>query len=107
MKDNKREINWAMYSEEKRELHDYYLSLGYDERTAAVLALFTFGDGGRRGAVRIDRLYEELLGRGSADHDDDPMPRSFRRRSRRCRSGPYSGRTARRGAGTASSPSVT
>ena len=78
MKDNKREINWAMYSEEKRELHDYYLSLGYDERTAAVLALFTFGDGGRRGAVRIDRLYEELLGRGSADHDDDPMPRSFR-----------------------------
>ena len=50
MKDNKREINWAMYSEEKRELHDYYLSLGYDERTAAVLALFTFGDGGRRGA---------------------------------------------------------
>ena len=78
MKDNKREINWAMYSEEKRELHDYYLSLGYDERTAAVLVLFTFGDGGRRGAVRIDRLYEELLGRGSADHDDDPMPRSFR-----------------------------
>ena len=69
MKDNKREINWAMYSEEKRELHDYYLSLGYDERTAAVLALFTFGDGGRRGAVRIDRLYEELLGSGSAHGD--------------------------------------
>ena len=77
MKDSKREINWSMYSEEKRELHDYYLSLGYDERTAAVLALFTFGHRRRRGAVRIDRLYEELLGRGCADHDDDPVPRSF------------------------------
>ena len=55
MKENKREIDWTKYPEEKRELYGYYRSLGYDERTASVLTLFTFGNGGWR-AVKIDRL---------------------------------------------------
>ena len=76
MKDKKREIDWTGYPEEKRELYGYYRGLGYDERTAAALTLFTFGDGGRR-PVKIDRLYEEILRRGSADHDEDPIPRCF------------------------------
>jgi len=73
MKENKREIDWTKYPEEKRELHGYYRSLGYDERTASVLTLFTFGNGGWR-AVKIDRLYEAILERGSADYDEGPMP---------------------------------
>ena len=76
MKDNGREIDWTEHPEEKRELYGYYRSLGYDGRTAAVLALFTFGDGGWR-TVKIDRLYEALTERRCSDYDDEPMPRSI------------------------------
>ena len=49
-------INWNTRSEEERNYYDYYLSLGYDEQTAAVLALFTYGEKRYKG-LTIDTLY--------------------------------------------------
>ena len=49
-------IDWNTRSEEERNYYDYYLSLGYDEQTAAVLALFTYGEKRYKG-LTIDTLY--------------------------------------------------
>ena len=47
-------------AKEKREpFYNYYLRLGYDHRTAACLALFTYGDY-RFEAFSMDQLYETL-----------------------------------------------
>ena len=43
----------------KKEYYDYYLSLGYDHKTAAVLALFTYGEY-RYKSLSIDDLYETI-----------------------------------------------
>ena len=40
---NKKKINWGLRSEEERQRYNYYTSLGFDDRTATVLALFTYG----------------------------------------------------------------
>ena len=40
----KNKINWAFRSEEERERYNYYTSLNYDDLTATVLALYTYGD---------------------------------------------------------------
>ena len=37
-------INWGLRSEEERQRYNYYTSLNYDDKTATVLALFTYGD---------------------------------------------------------------
>ena len=55
-----KEINWNSRSKEEREYYDYYLSLGYDERTAAVLALFTYGQR-RFSNMTIDELYQKII----------------------------------------------
>ena len=62
-----RTINWNKYHAGEKERYDYYLSLGYDEHTAAVLAIVTFGK--RRYERRdIEELYETLLAQ------EDPSP---------------------------------
>lgn len=62
-----RTINWNRYHAGEKERYDYYLSLGYDEHTAAVLAIVTFGK--RRYERRdIEELYETLLAQ------EDPSP---------------------------------
>ena len=43
----------------KKEFYDYYLSLGYDQKTAAVLALFTYGEY-RYKSFSMDDLYEAI-----------------------------------------------
>lgn len=56
----RKEIKWSSLSKEEREYYDYYLSLGYDERTAAVLALFTYGQR-RFSNMTIDELYQKII----------------------------------------------
>ena len=56
-----KKIDWTIYPQEKKELYDYYRSLGYDKRTAAVLTLFTFGQT-RISDLKIDRSYDHLTG---------------------------------------------
>ena len=60
-------INWERHSKEENAKHTYYLSLGYDERTSAVLALYTYGRhyyfGVDRTARSIEDLYREILAR--------------------------------------------
>ena len=65
--DHTGEIDWTAHSREQRELYEYYRSLGYDDRIATVLALYTFGKRGRRG-VTIDEIYEELIERSRPDN---------------------------------------
>ncbi len=43
----------------KKEFYDYYLSLGYDQKIAVVLALFTYGEY-RYKSLAIDDLYETI-----------------------------------------------
>ena len=38
-----KKINWGLRSEEERQRYNYYTSLNFDDRTATVLALFTYG----------------------------------------------------------------
>ena len=40
---NKKKINWGLRTEEERQRYNYYTSLNYDDKTATVLALFTYG----------------------------------------------------------------
>ena len=40
---DRKKINWGLRSEEERQRYNYYISLGYDDRTATVLALYTYG----------------------------------------------------------------
>lgn len=54
------EINWNTRSKEERDYYSYYLSLGYDERTATVLALFTYGRR-RFSNATMDKLYQMIL----------------------------------------------
>ena len=55
-----RGIIWSSRSKEERDYYDYYLSLGYDERTATVLALFTYGRK-RFSNLTMDEMYKLLL----------------------------------------------
>lgn len=56
----KKEVDWNSRSKEERDYYDYYRSLGYDERTATVLALFTYGVS-RTSNTTIDTRYERIL----------------------------------------------
>ena len=56
----RKEINWSSRSKEERDYYDYYLSLGYDERTATVLALFTYGRR-RFSNATMDKLYQMIF----------------------------------------------
>ncbi len=59
-------INWGLRSEEERQRYNYYTSLNYDDKTATVLALFTYG----REEIprfRIQEAYEAFL-------EDRPYP---------------------------------
>ena len=60
------EINWGLRSEEERQRYNYYTSLNYDEKTATVLALFTYGDE-KIDRFRIQEAYEAFL-------QDKPYP---------------------------------
>ena len=74
-----KEINWSSRSKEEREYYDYYLSLGYDERTAAVLALFTYGRR-RFSNATIDKLYQRIIDQiEQAERSRDIERRSARR----------------------------
>ncbi|MDO4870419.1 MAG: von Willebrand factor type A domain-containing protein [Bacillota bacterium] len=59
------EIERMIKRNEREQFYDYYIGLGYDHKVAAVLALFTYGDGRSR-AVSIDRLYDDIC-KGRAD----------------------------------------
>ena len=39
-----KKIDWNLKTGEERQRYNYYISLGYDHKTASVLALFTYGD---------------------------------------------------------------
>ncbi|MBQ8052868.1 MAG: von Willebrand factor type A domain-containing protein [Lachnospiraceae bacterium] len=60
----KKGIDWNRCSKEERDYYDYYRSLGYDERTATVLALFTYGSY-RDAKTTIDTRYQRILGQQS------------------------------------------
>lgn len=57
----KKYINWNVCSKEDKDYYDYYLSLGYDEQTAAVLTLFTYGIK-RYNGLTMDALYRFVTG---------------------------------------------
>lgn len=57
---DKKKINWGLRSEEERQRYNYYTSLGFDEKTATVLALYTYGDMAVR-EFRIQDAYEAFL----------------------------------------------
>ena len=59
-------INWRLRSEEERQRYNYYTSLNYDDKTATVLALFTYGEE-EIPRFRIQEAYEAFL-------DDRPYP---------------------------------
>ena len=59
-------INWGLRSEEERQRYNYYTSLNYDDKTATVLALFTYGDE-EIDRFRIQEAYEAFL-------QDKPYP---------------------------------
>ena len=40
---DRKKINWGLKSEELRQRYNYYTSLGYDDKTATVLSLYTYG----------------------------------------------------------------
>ena len=49
------------FSGEQKELYQYYRSLGYDRKTAAVLAIYTFGSDYSyedKKTLPMDKLYE-------------------------------------------------
>ena len=54
------EINWNIRSKEERDYYSYYRSLGYDERTSTVLALFTYGRR-RYSNTTMDSLYQMII----------------------------------------------
>ncbi|MCR5282784.1 MAG: von Willebrand factor type A domain-containing protein, partial [Lachnospiraceae bacterium] len=54
-----KKIEQLIKENSKEEFYDYYLSLGYDHKTAAVLALFTYGEY-RYKSLSIDDLYETI-----------------------------------------------
>ena len=64
----KKKINWGLKSEELRQRYNYYTSLGYDDKTATVLALFTYG-GKRIPDFSIRDAYEAF-----ADGGEYPPP---------------------------------
>ena len=75
----RKEIKWSSRSKEEREYYDYYLSLGYDERTAAVLALFTYGRR-RFSNATMDKLYQMIIDQmEEAERNRDIERRSARR----------------------------
>ena len=57
----KKYIDWSVYSKEAKDYYNYYLSLGYDEQTAAVLTLFTYGRK-RYNGLTMDALYQFVTG---------------------------------------------
>lgn len=59
-------INWGLRSEEERQRYNYYTSLNYDDKTATVLALFTYGEE-EIPRFRIQEAYEAFL-------EDKPYP---------------------------------
>ena len=65
----KKGIDWNRCSKEERDYYDYYRSLGYDERTATVLALFTYGSY-RDAKTTIDTRYQRILGQQSGINND-------------------------------------
>ena len=65
-----KEIDWTKYPQDRKELYDYCCSLGYDERTAAVLALFIFGST-RSDNLRIDQIYGQLT------EETEVIPREY------------------------------
>ena len=54
----------------REQFYDYYRSLGYTEKTAAVLTLFTYGDY-RYTDLTIDAVYEALL------HGEEYLPQEL------------------------------
>lgn len=54
-------IDWTTKSKEDNKRHDYYLSLGYDEIVASVLALTVYGRNGRRAHFSFEKEYEALV----------------------------------------------
>ncbi len=62
------------FSGEQKELYTYYRSLGYDRKTAAVLAIYTFGSDYSyedKKTLPMDKLYEVFVCPG--DEDDEEL----------------------------------
>ena len=60
-------------SGEQKELYQYYRSLGYDRKTAAVLAVYTFGSDyshGEKESIPMDVLYKVFVRRRDEDDED-------------------------------------
>ena len=57
-----KDMNKNSMNKEQQQFYQYYKSLGYDEKTAVVLAMFTYGDY-RFDKLSIDDLYEKLCKR--------------------------------------------
>ena len=67
----KKKINWGLKSEELRQRYNYYTSLGYDDKTATVLALYTYG-GKRIPDFSIRDAYEAFANGG--EYPPPPPP---------------------------------
>ena len=65
-------INWEFKTEAERQRYNYYTSLDYDNRTATVLALYTYGARPVTG-FRIEGAYDALIN-GSSYPREDPSP---------------------------------
>ena len=55
-----KKIDWTRRNQEERDYYNYYRSLGYDEQTAVVLALFTYGQH-RTANIDMDTRYRMIL----------------------------------------------
>ena len=56
-----KKIDWTRRNQEERDYYNYYRSLGYDEQTAVVLALFTYGQH-RTANIDMDTRYRMIPG---------------------------------------------
>ena len=68
---NKKKINWGLKSEEERQRYNYYTSLNYDDKTATVLALHTYGDKDIP-RFKIQEAYEAFV--EGRDYPPKPKP---------------------------------
>ena len=68
-----KELGQIIREKGREQFYDYYVRLGYDPKTAAVLALFTYGEYRFR-KLSMDDLYETLC------KEEEYIPRDERRR---------------------------
>ena len=65
-----RKINWALRSEAERQRYNYYTSLDYDDVTASVLALYTYGEK-RIPTFRLKDVYQAFAEGKPYPHEEE------------------------------------